>query len=81
MTTEQVVVLFTDVVGSTERSIGHTFDEVDETRRAHFSILRQAIAETGGTEIKNTGGAPLEVWQNGDWTLSWADWAAGSALA
>ena len=32
-------------------------------------------------EIKNTGGAPLEVWQNGDWTLSWADWAAGSALA
>ena len=24
---------------------------------------------------------PLEVWQNGDWTLSWADWAAGSALA
>lgn len=32
-------------------------------------------------EIKNTGGAPLEVWQNGDWTLSWAEWAAGSALA
>ncbi|MGG7103725.1 L,D-transpeptidase [Rhodococcus sp. 24CO] len=32
-------------------------------------------------EIKNTGGAPLEVWQNGDWTLSWDQWAAGSALA
>ncbi|MGC0364679.1 lipoprotein-anchoring transpeptidase ErfK/SrfK [Rhodococcus sp. 27YEA15] len=31
-------------------------------------------------EIKNTGGAPLEVWQNGDWTLPWDQWRAGSAL-
>jgi lipoprotein-anchoring transpeptidase ErfK/SrfK len=31
-------------------------------------------------QIKNTGGAPLEVWQNGDWTLSWTQWRAGSAL-
>jgi lipoprotein-anchoring transpeptidase ErfK/SrfK len=31
-------------------------------------------------QIKNTGGAPLEVWQNGDWTLPWAQWQAGSAL-
>lgn len=32
-------------------------------------------------EIKNTGGAPLEVWQNGDWSLPWTQWLAGSALA
>lgn len=32
-------------------------------------------------EVENTGGAPLEVWQNGDWTLSWDEWAAGSALS
>ncbi|MDI9918951.1 Ig-like domain-containing protein [Rhodococcus sp. IEGM 1379] len=32
-------------------------------------------------EIKNTGGVPLEVWQNGDWSLSWDQWVAGSALA
>ena len=31
-------------------------------------------------EVRNTGGAPLEIWQNGDWTVSWADWVAGSAL-
>ncbi|WP_024793613.1 L,D-transpeptidase [Tomitella biformata] len=31
-------------------------------------------------EVKNTGGTPLQIWQNGDWTVSWADWVAGSAL-
>lgn len=31
-------------------------------------------------EIRNTGGAPLEVWQNGDWSVSWEQWQAGSAL-
>jgi lipoprotein-anchoring transpeptidase ErfK/SrfK len=32
-------------------------------------------------EIRNTGGDPLQVWQNGDWSLPWAQWLAGSALA
>lgn len=31
-------------------------------------------------EVRNTGGAPLQIWQNGDWSVSWADWVAGSAL-
>ncbi|EME24064.1 hypothetical protein G419_00885 [Rhodococcus triatomae BKS 15-14] len=31
-------------------------------------------------EVRNTGGAPLEVWQNGDWGLTWDQWQAGSAL-
>ncbi|TQF75015.1 L,D-transpeptidase family protein [Rhodococcus spelaei] len=31
-------------------------------------------------EVRNTGGAPLEVWQNGDWGVPWAQWVAGSAL-
>ncbi|MFC8387117.1 Ig-like domain-containing protein, partial [Nocardia sp. NPDC057272] len=31
-------------------------------------------------EIRNTGGAPLEVWQNGDWSVPWEQWQAGSAL-
>ncbi|WP_410877101.1 L,D-transpeptidase [Nocardia sp. A7] len=31
-------------------------------------------------EIRNTGGAPLEVWQNGDWSVPWDQWQAGSAL-
>lgn len=31
-------------------------------------------------EVKNTGGAPLQVWQNGDWSVPWSAWLAGGAL-
>jgi lipoprotein-anchoring transpeptidase ErfK/SrfK len=31
-------------------------------------------------QVKNTGGAPLQVWQNGDWSVPWLQWEAGSAL-
>ena len=31
-------------------------------------------------EVANTGGPPLAQWQNGDWSVSWADWLANSAL-
>jgi lipoprotein-anchoring transpeptidase ErfK/SrfK len=31
-------------------------------------------------EIRNTGGPPLQLWQNGDWTIPWDQWRAGSAL-
>ncbi|OFB36714.1 hypothetical protein BA059_22885 [Mycolicibacterium sp. (ex Dasyatis americana)] len=31
-------------------------------------------------EVRNTGGEPLPVWQNGDWGVSWDQWLAGSAL-
>lgn len=31
-------------------------------------------------EIRNTGGPPLKLTQNGDWTLSWDQWRAGSAV-
>lgn len=31
-------------------------------------------------EIRNSGGPPLTLAQNGDWTLSWEDWRKGSAL-
>ena len=32
-------------------------------------------------EIRNTGGEPLEMWQNGDWSVPWDQWLAGSALS
>jgi lipoprotein-anchoring transpeptidase ErfK/SrfK len=32
-------------------------------------------------EVRNTGGPGLQLWQNGDWTMSWADWLRGSALS
>lgn len=31
-------------------------------------------------EVRNSGGPPLKIAQNGDWTLSWDQWREGSAL-
>ena len=28
-------------------------------------------------EVRNTGGKPLQVWQNGDWSVPWDQWSAG----
>ena len=61
MTTENVAILFTDVVGSTELSQRLSPETADEVRRGHFSILRQAIAEAGGTEVKNLGDGLMVV--------------------
>ncbi len=30
-------------------------------------------------EVRDTGGAPLDLWQNGDWSVPWPQWLAGSA--
>ncbi len=32
-------------------------------------------------EVRNTGGEPLQLSQNGDWSVPWAQWLQGSALA
>ena len=61
MTTENVAILFTDIVGSTELSQSLSPLAADEVRRTHFSILRQAIAETGGAEVKNLGDGMMAV--------------------
>jgi len=55
VSTENVAILFTDIVGSTELSQSLSPLVADEVRRGHFSILRQIITETGGTEVKNLG--------------------------
>jgi len=31
-------------------------------------------------EVRNTGGPPLQIAQNGDWTVPWDQWRTGSAL-
>ena len=31
-------------------------------------------------QVRNTGGPPARLDQNGDWTLPWTDWLKGSAL-
>jgi class 3 adenylate cyclase/tetratricopeptide (TPR) repeat protein len=52
---ETISVLITDLVGSTSLAsrIGPT--AADELRREHFAVLREAIAQTGGREVKNLG--------------------------
>ena len=32
-------------------------------------------------EVRNTGGVPLKLSQNGDWTMPWEQWRKGSALS
>lgn len=64
MATENVAILFTDVVGSTELSHRLSAEKADEVRREHFSILRQAVAEAGGTEVKNLGDGLMVVFSS-----------------
>ena len=71
-TTENVTVLFTDLVGSTELASSLTPEAGDEVRRGHFSVLRQAIAETGGTEVKNLGDGLMVVFPSTSAALSCA---------
>ena len=61
MSTESATILFTDVVGSTELSQRLSAETADEVRREHFSILRQALAEAGGIEVKNLGDGLMVV--------------------
>ena len=72
MTTENVAILFTDIVGSTGLSQALSPSAADELRRTHFSILRQAIAETEGTEVKNLGDGVMVVFQSASSALSCA---------
>jgi class 3 adenylate cyclase len=53
--TESVTILFTDLVDSTAIASELTVEASNELRRAHFSVLRQAIVASGGTEVKNLG--------------------------
>ena len=64
MTTENVAILFTDIVGSTELSQRLSAEVANEVRRDHFSVLRQAIADTGGTEVKNLGDGVMVVFSS-----------------
>ena len=50
-----VAVLFTDLVGSSELATRHGDAAADVLRRDHFSALREALASTGGTEVKTIG--------------------------
>ena len=72
MTTENVAILFTDIVGSTELSRRLSPELADEVRRGHFSILRQAVAEAGGTEVKSLGDGLMVVFTSASAALACA---------
>ena len=71
-TTENITVLFTDLVGSTELASSLTPAAGDEVRHKHFSALREAIASSGGTEVKNLGDGVMVVFPAASAALSCA---------
>jgi class 3 adenylate cyclase len=52
---ETAAIVTSDLVGSTKLETAVGPERADELRREHFDVLRQAIGETGGNEVKNTG--------------------------
>jgi class 3 adenylate cyclase/energy-coupling factor transporter ATP-binding protein EcfA2 len=72
LSTESATILFTDQVGSTELSQRLSAEAADEVRRGHFSILRQVIAESGGTEVKNLGDGLMVVFGSASAALACA---------
>ena len=72
MTTDNVVVLCTDMVDSTRLASRLTPDIADEVRRSHFAILRQAVADEGGTEVKSLGDGLMVVFASTSAALSCA---------
>ena len=71
-TTENITVLFTDLVGSTELTAAISPGAADDLRRKHFSSLRQAIASSGGSEVKNLGDGLMVVFPVASAALSCA---------
>ncbi len=53
--------MFTDIVGSTSLMEEHGDEAWDEHRRAHFTLLRERLANHNGTEVKNTGDGLMAV--------------------
>ncbi len=49
-----------------------TPDAADEVRREHFAILRQALAEAGGTEVKHLGDGLMAVFASASAALACA---------
>ena len=55
-------VVFTDLVGSTELAARLGPVAAEEVRSIHFGLLRDAVAATGGSEVKNLGDGLMVVY-------------------
>jgi class 3 adenylate cyclase len=60
----RVAVLFTDVVGSTELLDRLGDDAAHELRRRHFGLLRDAVRDHGGREVKSLGDGLMVVFDS-----------------
>jgi class 3 adenylate cyclase len=69
---EHVTVLFSDMVDSTAMSSGLDPSAADRLRRDHFSLLREAIAASAGTEVKNLGDGLMVVFPSASAALACA---------
>ena len=72
MATENVTILFTDLVGSTALSSELSPGAADEIRRGHFAILRKAVSSSDGEELKNLGDGLMVVFPTASAGLSCA---------
>ena len=61
---KEVVVMFTDIVGSTAMTHEKGNMAAQEVVRAHNRVVRDALAKTGGKEIKHTGDGIMASFQN-----------------
>ncbi len=43
-------------------------------------VLQRTRSSATSSRWSTPGGPTLQLWQGGDWTLSWSDWLKGSAL-
>ncbi len=59
-----ISILFTDIVGSTDLLSRLGDAQWDAARRAHFTGLREVLAEHSGTEVKNTGDGLMASFQS-----------------
>jgi class 3 adenylate cyclase len=70
VSTEHVVLLFTDVVGSTALSQSLSPEAADAVRRDHYELLRRTLAHAGGTEVKNLGDGIMTVFSSASAALA-----------
>ena len=56
-----VTILFTDLVGSTEILDRIGDDDAELLRRTHFGVLREAVRQHGGAEVKSLGDGLMVV--------------------
>ena len=64
MPVRTLTLLFTDLVASTSSWTGLERAVVDRRRARHFALMRTAIADHGGREVKNLGDGLMAVFES-----------------